>query len=487
MSFFSEQTTVINGKIAALKAVKEKVSSKYDKKVTQAKGKLDERTSQAKTLMGSIMEIYKQLGGYEDMIKSIETILSTKLEDIEETIKSAIKIALKNVISCGIEPTIDDSLILTGVTFNISKLDPMSLLSIDPTSENGDYAYFDNFSEIDSKDFNVFLYSLIKKSINNPFYSGATWNVIIKRDGENVKEPLFKATYREYDAITKESNILTIKIDSSLKGQTLSYFISQYLDSVRLFNNVQIISSIFDDILGTKILSVNKTTEQITIEKQIEQIVDNILNNAEDENDVIDNSFYSFSNDVYSEMLENAEKKRRGVFKYDEKSDIELEIDQELVLNSLNGLKNEDLLVSQQTKILTDTIESIANDLESKSQIKTGYNLSFKIDFITKIINKLMTTISMTILSPKIIFLFSMTTKIFGIEDEKDAINFIKSNINIYKIIIMSIRDIIINELIKQIKKMLAPMIESMMLELVKEKFAIYKKQLTSITSIIPL
>lgn len=103
------------------------------------------------------MEIFKQLGGYEDMIKSIENILSTKLEDIEETIKSAIKIALKNVISCGIEPTIGDSLILTGVTFNIGKIDPMSVLSIDPTSENGTYGYFDNFTGVDSKDFNVFL------------------------------------------------------------------------------------------------------------------------------------------------------------------------------------------------------------------------------------------------------------------------------------------------------------------------------------------
>lgn len=476
MSYFSEQTTAINGKIAALKAVKEKVKGKYDRMV-----------SEAKTLMDSIMEIYKQLGGYVDMIKSIETILSTKLEDIEETIKSAIKIALKNVISCGIEPTIDDSLILTGVTFNISKLDPMSILSIDPTSENGTYGYFDNLTGIESRDFNVFLYTLIKKSINNPFYSGATWNIITKEDGENIKVPLFKATYQEYDPITMESNILTIKIDSAFKGQTLSYFISQYLDSVRLFNNVQIISSIFDDILGTKILSINKTTEQIAVEKQIEEIVDNILNKAEDENEVIDDSFYTFSNDVYSQILENAEKKKRGVFTYDQKSNTEIEVDQELILDSLNGLKIDNLLVSEQTKILVATIDNIANDLESKSEIKSGYGLSFKTDFITKIINKLMTTISMTILSPKIIFLFSMTTKIFGIEDEKDAIDFIKSNINVYKIIIIGIRDIIMQELIKQIKEMLTPMIESMMLELTKEKFAIYKKQLKTITSLIGL
>lgn len=140
----------------------------------------------------------------------------------------------------------------------------------------------------------TYFYDLIKKSINNPYYSGATWNIITKEDGENIKSPLFKATYQEYDEATMQSNILTIKIDSSFSGQTLSFFISQYLDSVRLFNNVQIISSIFDELLGTKILSINKTTEQIAVEKQIQEIVDNILNNAEDENDLIDDSFYFF-------------------------------------------------------------------------------------------------------------------------------------------------------------------------------------------------
>lgn len=37
MSYFSNETTAINGKIAALKAVKEKVKGKYDKKYPKLK------------------------------------------------------------------------------------------------------------------------------------------------------------------------------------------------------------------------------------------------------------------------------------------------------------------------------------------------------------------------------------------------------------------------------------------------------------------
>jgi hypothetical protein len=55
----------------------------------------------------------------------------------------------------------------------------------------------------------------------------------------------------------------------------------------------------------------------------------------------------------------------------------------------------------------------------------------------------------------------------------------------VYKVVILGIRDIIIQELIDKIKEMLAPMIEAITLELVKEKFAIYKKQLKAIKELI--
>src|ERR1019366_2636996 len=141
MGFFNDATTEINGKIATLKTVSEKSASKLNK-----------TSAGVNSLMDSIMNIFNQLGGYQDMIKTIENILSTKLTDIEEVIKSSIKTSLKQIISCSVEPSIGDLLILTGVTFDIKKIDPMSILAIDPISENGSYAYFDNLRGLNSKD-----------------------------------------------------------------------------------------------------------------------------------------------------------------------------------------------------------------------------------------------------------------------------------------------------------------------------------------------
>ena len=46
-------------------------------------------------------------------------------------------------------------------------------------------------------------------------------------------------------------------------------------------------------------------------------------------------------------------------------------------------------------------------------------------------------------------------------------------------------KNTIIKELINKIKQMIAPMITKMILELTKERFAIYKKQLSSLKNII--
>lgn len=474
MSFYSESTDKIKGKIASLKAIAEKSKSKYLK-----------TPSKINNLMDAIMDIYSQLGGYNDMIKTIENILSKKLDEIEEVIKSAIKVSLKRTISCSVEPSIGDFLIISGITFELDKVDPTSKLTIDPISENGSYAYYDNLSGINSKDFNTFLYTVIKKTINNNSYSGAIWYKTEIQNNESVKIPLFKISYKEYSEETHMTNILTVRLDESLRGQKLSYFISEYLDSVKLFNNVQVISSIFDEILGTKILSINKTTEQLTAEAQIKSIVDNIINNVEDETYIVDDSYYTFSNDTYNEMLENSEKKKNGIFTYNPNTNTNLEVDQELLLNSLDGLKADDLSISEQTKIFTDTIDTVTNDLINNSGIGLEFETSFKTNIIKTILTKLMLTISMTILSPKIIFLFSMTTRIFGLDDENNVVDFIKKNINVFKLIVLAIRDAIITELINSIKELLAPMITSMVMELTKEKFAIYKKVLKNIKKII--
>ena len=78
-----------------------------------------------------------------------------------------------------------------------------------------------------------------------------------------------------------------------------------------------------------------------------------------------------------------------------------------------------------------------------------------------------------------------MTSKLLGVEEDGDIVQFIKNNINIFKIIIIKIRDLIVAEITKEITKLLTPLISQTLVILTKEKLAIYKKQLDGILSLI--
>lgn len=469
MSLISRSTDDINGKIATAKVLYERANKKNP--ITK---------SGVNNLMDSILEIFNQLGGYNEMIETIENTLSSKLDDIEETVKSSIKISIKNIINCSIEPKIQENLIVTGVTFGIKSIDPNSILSTDPESKNGSYVYSDVESGLNSKDFNVFLYKIVKESVDNPTYTGSTW-VGLTPDGEkDPTDKIFSLTFKEYDEIsTPQSNVVTIKIDENYSGETLSYFISNYLDSVKLFNNSQVLSKIFDEILGTKIVSINKTSEQISAEKLLNMICENILNNANDD-DVLDDSYYTFSNDVYNSVLEESERKSKGYFNYVSDTTKELTISDEFLMSLLSGSTQEGVLISEQTVLLKNAINQITEELSSDIDEKDKY--TFQLNIIKNIIKKLMITITSFIFSPKVLYLFVLIAKIFETESENtNMIDFIKNNKNLYQMLVISIRDIIMKELTLQIIKMITPLIQATTIELAKERMGLYKMQIEKI------
>lgn len=474
MSTVNQQKNGIFGGIAALKTI-------ANQSLIKANGFKSSILGDANDIMSSLLEIFNQLGGYNELIQTIENILIKRLDDIENTIKGAIKTAIKQTISCGVEPTITSDLISTGVTFNLKNIDPLVLLNINPQSDNGELVYFDNDQGVNSRDFNVFLYSVIADGINNQTSTGSTWY----SSNLSTKQPLASVSFQEFDSSNVISNKLTVKINNFYLGKKLSSFISDYLDSIKLFNNTQLLSSIFDDITGTKIFSINKTVDQIAAEKIIQKLCTNILNNV-DESDVVDDSFYVFSNDTYNSILEESEKKKNGTFTYNGDTNLQITVDQTSLMNSLLNLKNTDSTkISDQTIIIKGAIDNLTNDIVKNTSVSDKDQFALKLNFIQNIIQKLMSSITMFIFSPKIIYLFVMTNKLLGIEDSENVLDFVKKNINIYKLIIIAIRDVIVSEITKEIEKLLAPLISQVMIILTKEKFSIYKTQLDGILALV--
>jgi len=239
--------------------------------------------------------------------------------------------------------------------------------------------------------------------------------------------------------------------------------------------------------MGTKIYSQYKTKDQLLAEKIINDLIDKILNNVND-GDVLDESFYAFSNDEYNSMLETSELKHIGAFNYNGDEAQNISVDENIVTDSLTGLKSVDpSKISEQTKIITQTINNAVNSVVSKSQIKDQDAFALKMDFIQKIVTKIANATTISIFTPKIITIFELTNKLLvGEEYESvNAVDFTKANINVFKKIIVKIRDIISTEITNKIKEMLQPLIDGVVKILLKEQMANYTNIMGGLTKLI--
>lgn len=462
MSYFGDFTSKITGKISALKTVAEKAS-----RYKNALKEFDDINS----LMDSVVNILLSIIGYDELIEIIENIISENIENIEELVKSSIKITLKNVISCGVEPTITKELIDSGFTFEVPNLDPLSLLTISPNSKEGKYIYFEPEKGVNSSDFNVFLYEVIRRSVNSSSYEGETW---FSTNDEGEKTPLLNVSFSEYSA--GRSNVVRVKVASKYSGVKLNTFISDFLDSFKLYGGTQILSYIIDNLFNSNILNKNKT--QILIEKEVENLVNDILNNVDSET-VIDDSFYQFSNDTYDRLYEETLNKKSNAYILNGNA-IELTDDDfEKIFNTEDGELNEN-----QIKKVTSVVNNIAEELLDKQQISKTEATKFKNNIIERIITNLTTAVTTIIFSPKVLLLFQMVNKLYGFEDDFDIKDFFKNNINLIKMIVVNVRDVIIKELINKLKSAISPLISKVVLELAKEKMLIYKTQLKNLIKI---
>lgn len=455
MSYFGDFTSEITGKISALKTIAEK-----SKKI-KYRG-----FDHVNSLMDSIVSILLSIIGYDELVELIENIISDNLENIEELVKSSIKTTLKNVISCSVEPTITKELIDNGFTFEVSNLDPLSLLATSPNSKEGKYVYFESDKGIDSSDFNVFLYEVIRRSVNSTSYDGETW---FSTNDEGEKTPLLNVSFSEYSA--GRSNVVRIKVASNYSGVKLNTFISDFLDSFKLYGDTQILSYIIDNLFSSNILNKNKN--QLLIEKNVETLVGKILNNVDSET-LIDDSFYEFSNDTYDRLYEETlSKKRTGDV-------VNINNDEfEKIFNTDNSTLNEN-----QIKNVTSVVNNITQELLDKGQIDDVEATKFKNNIIEGIITNLTTAVTIIIFSPKVLLLFQMVNKLYDFENDFDIKSFFKNNVNLIKMIIVSVRDVIIKEMINKLKSSISPLIKKVTLELVKEKMLIYKTQLRGLIKI---
>ncbi len=407
-----------------------------------------------------LTDLIKSLIGYEALVETVVNILTRSLTDIEREIKKALKSELKSIVSCGVDPSLPawiKSTTPTGLVVEVNKIDFMDLLKVDPDSIGGKLLYGD------STDFNRFLYDTIQMG-GTP----NTWNGMLEV---------------RFDAVGvggNPNNTFVIKAAAGYDTKTLTDLNNDFIDSLKLFNSEGIINRIIDTIFGSISVSVKKTTKQLENEAKINNVVDCMVN--ADTDDVIDNNFFSFTNEEVYVHQQEADLRQKGIVKLECCNKIAASIPVSLLTN-LNTQLSAATTTQEQQAVISTNLNQMAEQTTVNST-NSSDNIAIKLNFFQQIIETIVKAIVGVILSPKVVTIFMVNYKIiYGPDAEYgDGVDFIKKNKNLIRNITKSISAMIIKILVSIALKKIGELVADSAIQKQKEKG---KNRLAQILSLV--
>lgn len=416
-----------------------------------------------------LTDLIKSLIGYGTLVKGVVDILTHSLGDVEVEIKKNLKLQLKSIVSCGVNPSLPNFIKSNGngIVIGVKKIDFLDLLKVDPRSTSGKLLYNDVTPNLlDSSDFNTFLYQVIQDDGITRTWKGILDVTFVSLDPNGINP----------------NNSLIIKANSSYNTKRLDDLNNDYIDSLELFNTESLLSKIVDILYGSITVNLFKTRKQLEAEAKINTVVDKFV--TADAGDTIDDSYFTFDNVELTKIEYEADNRKRGIVKVNASKVIDASIS-ESTLTEFNTQMGTAVSVQSKKDVLTANIENMANETTLNSTNPVD-NQTIKLNFIQQIIDTLIKSIVGVILSPKVVTTFLINFKIiYGQQAEfTDGVDFIYKNKELIRRIIKKITLMIIEYLVVIALKRIAELVAEAQIKKQKEKYTNRVSQLLSLTGV---
>lgn len=416
-----------------------------------------------------LTDLIKSLIGYNALVVGVVDIMTHSLANIEVEIKKTLKLQLKSIVSCGVNPSLPNFLKSTGdgIVIELKKVDFNNLFKVDPKSTSGRLLYDDVTTNLsDSSDFNTFLYKVIQDDGITHTWKGILDITFLSSDPNGVNP----------------NNSLIIKANSSYNSKKLDDLNNDYVDSLELFKTESLINKIVDILYGSISVNIGKTRKQLENEAKINSVIDKIIKS--DNGDSLSDSFFKFDNVELSNIEKEVDNRKRGIVKINASTIINSSISENTLTDFNNQIKS---ATSVQTKkdVLSNNLNIMANEITNNSSNDVD-NQTIKLNFIQQIIDTLIKSIVNVVLSPKVIVTFLINFKIiYGQEaDFNNGIDFILKNKLLIKNITKTITLMIVQYLIQIALKRISELVSESQIKKQKEKYTNRLSQLLSLTGV---
>lgn len=263
-------------------------------------------------------------------------------------------------------------------------------------------------------------------------------------------------------------------------NHTLVEFNTDYVMSLRLFDTKVITAQLIDAMTGLLNIDLHLSYKQQLIKSEIKKMIDMVVTT---DDTVVDDCFFTFTNDDYNAMLGKAELNRMGLFSLNGESNTETSINADELLANLNEI-NDSAVQSGDTTVIENILTTISKDLattEDKVKKTTGINYGVQMNFIENLMNNLAYVISYAVLSPKVYLLILINLQIMGQETNFNIQEFIGKYKQLIANILRSVRDQLLKYLTDELYKLLGDIATEVAVKIGVEQMEYYKRLMKQI------
>lgn len=330
-----------------------------------------------------------------------------------------------------------------------------------------------------------------------------------KKTGNYIeKKSYIILEYNENDPTLSVPNTLTMYLNAdrylrkvgTIKGEpfflpkTVFEFNYDYIFSLKLFDSKVIVANIINSILGitnsasASLLNVSYTLQQEAIAGKVGQIVKELM---EAEDTVINDDFFSFSNDQYETLLDETDIKYSENYHFGEVYGSMSQSDVDNITKDLNSIGNAATLNEQET-IIKNIFTNVSATAATNGEVSMSDKFTLGGNIIFDLIKESITQIVLQVLSPKVMMLYAVNSYFMG--DAADG-DFSKINVkellkgltNLIISIAKQVLEMLLKELLSYLLNELKELLNALLRKIILERIEYYLEILQGILNLIKM
>jgi len=449
----------------------DKKKSNLTKKLSKAKEKSQKYKKNLKNQFDHLLELLtltnENGGNTYNYIK--RTFIKT-LNNIEPKVLDILYKEIFKTVGCDQQPAFKPN---TVVYIKVASIDLVGMLKIDPNDIDGKCLYEKRPLVPNDRpnSTNRELYNRIQ--FPNVSFNAQYGSYYLGKSNQ----PLFDITYVETDNLGRQGPWYKVEIINRGSSFLIYEFLLDYYKTIKVVEFDNILASIMEQLTG--MISINIGAGQFQIEDmaKFQIILQRILGLCFDEDkeidvsgnakiselDGIDNSFFEFTDNDLSTIEERVANIRKGVVKFIECDEVEIPVDSNLIINSLNNLQ----FIKDVN--LIDAADNLTNQVNNDPQFN-GFDIqiALNVNFVKLISQGLV----VSLLSPKVLLPIFIAFKGLG-NDVVDLIDsYVEFTRRFYTLVVnlvSKVAALFIEELFEIIKKDIKVLVQQVIADILKE------------------